>query len=81
MTADELREWEITYDKLILSPALDDLDSRRFPPGLHPGHKLYVSKLIAAQDHGTEILFDDCGVTAELFRKHLPQVKVFRPLR
>jgi len=81
LTEEELRGWEITYDKLILSPPLGDLDSRRFPPGLHPSHKLYVYKLFVAQDHGTDILFDDCGITADLFRKHLPQVKVFRPLR
>ena len=81
LSADELKGWGITYDKLILSPNLNDLDARQFPKDLHPGHKLYVYKLIVARDFGTEVLFDDCGITAELFRKHLPQVKVFKPIR
>ena len=81
ITAAELKGWGIVYDRLILSPELDDLDPRRFPPGLHRAHRLYVSKLIAAQDYGTEILYDDCTITGDLFRKHLPRVKVFRPIR
>lgn len=80
-TAAELKELGVVYDQLFLSPALDDLDSRRFPPGMYPAHRLYVYKLIAAEDHGVEVLFDDCSITTDLFRKHLPKVKVFRPLR
>jgi len=66
------------YDMLVLSPELKNLDSKRFPPGMSVGHKLYIHKLFAAEDNGIEILFDDCGITTELFRKHLPEVKVFR---
>lgn len=81
ITAEELRAFGVGYDRLLLSPALDDLDPRRLPPGLHPAHRLFVSKLIAAQDYGTQLLFDDCGITADLFRRHLPDVRVLRPLR
>lgn len=78
-TAAELKAWGVVYDRLILSPTLNDLDSSRFPPGLHPAHRLYVGKLMAAEDYGTEILFDDCTITGDLFRKNLPRVKIFRP--
>ncbi|MBI2789823.1 MAG: hypothetical protein HYX59_14200 [Elusimicrobia bacterium] len=80
-TAAELKEYGVIYDKLILSPEHDNLDVSRFPPSLQAAHRLYVSKLIAAEDHGTTVLYDDCGITSELFRKHLPNVAVFRPLR
>ncbi|MCX5784554.1 MAG: hypothetical protein NTX59_02595 [Elusimicrobia bacterium] len=79
-TAKELEGYGVVYDKLILSPELKNLDSKRFPPDMNAGHKLYIHKLFAAEDNGIEILFDDCGITTELFRKHLPEVKVFRPL-
>lgn len=81
LTAEELRAFGVVYDKLLLSPAVDDLDPRRLPPGLHSAHRIFVFKLIAAQDYGTEILFDDCSITSDLFRRHLPDVRVFRPLR
>jgi hypothetical protein len=71
----------IERDELILSPALRDLDARRFPPGLPVAHWVFVNKLIAAEDYGTEVLFDDCGITCDLFRRHLPKVKIFRPIR
>lgn len=80
-TAAELRKMGIEWDQLILSPALADLDPRRFPPGLPVAHRVFVNKLIAAEDHGTDVLFDDCGITADLFRRHLPKVRVFRPMR
>ena len=80
-TAAELKELGVVYDVLFLSPELDDLDARRLPPGLHPAHRLYISKLFAAEDHGTEVLFDDCGITADLFQRYLPKVKIFRPLK
>ena len=80
-TAEEMRGYSIVFDELILSPAVEDLDPQRLPPGLHPAHRLYVYKLISAEDHGTEVLFDDCTITADLFRKYLPDVMVFRPLR
>lgn len=80
-TATELKEMGIIYDMLILSPELDDLDASRFPPGLPRAHQPYISKLMAAEDHGTDVLFDDCGITAQLFLENLPEVTIFRPLR
>mgnify|MGYP001583407470 FL=1 len=80
-TARELKDWGIEFDKLVLHPAPAELDPKRLPPGLPPAHKIYVYKLIAAQDLGTQILFDYCGITTDLFRWHLPGVNVFRLLR
>lgn len=80
LSAEELRAFGVIYDKLLLSPQVDDLDPHRLPPGLHLAHRLYVYKVIAAEDHGTGILFDDCGITAELFQRYLPEVRVFRPI-
>ena len=80
-TAAELEDTGIVYDKLVLSPDVDDLDPARLPPGLPPAHRIYVYKLIVAEDEGADLLFDDCSITADLFRKHLPRVRVFRPLR
>jgi hypothetical protein len=80
-TAAELREMGIEWDELILSPALRDLDSRRFPPGLPVAHRVFVNKLIVAEDHAVDVVFDDDGVVADLFRLHLPEVSVFRPQR
>ena len=79
-TAKELKEYEVTYDKLVLTPNLKDLDSKRFPTDMNPGAQLYIHKLFTAEDNDTDILFDDCGITTELFRKYLPGVKVFRLL-
>ena len=81
ITDRELEEMDIVYDKLILSPALADLDLSRVPPDLPLGQRVYIYKLMAAEDNGTEILFDDCGITTALFRRYLPAVKVFRPIR
>jgi hypothetical protein len=80
-TAQELKEWGITYDKLVLHPDVPDLDTRRIPTDLHPAHRIYIYKVIAAEDLGTEILFDDCGITTSLFRKYLPNVQVFHFLK
>jgi hypothetical protein len=77
-TAKELEGYGIAYDKLILSPELKNMDSNRFPSDMSPGHKLYIYKLFAAEDNGVEILFDDCGITTELFHKYLPKIKLFR---
>lgn len=79
-TAKELKEYGVTYDKLVLTPSLKDLDSKRFPPDMNSGAKLYIYKLFAAEDNNIDILFDDCGITTELFRKYLHNVKVFRLL-
>ncbi len=79
-TEKELKGYGITYDKLILSPELKDLDSRRFPPDMDGGEKLYIYKVFTAQDNEVDILFDDCGITTNLFRCYLPDVKVFRLL-
>ena len=79
-TTKQLRELGIVYDELVLSPRFEDLDKRRFPAGLGPTHRLYLSKLFAAEDHGVDVLFDDCGITVEVFRKHLPRVQVFQVL-
>lgn len=79
-TAKELKEYGVTYDKLVLTPNLKDLDSKRFPPDMNSGAKLYIHKLFTAEDNKIDILFDDCGITTELFRKHRPEVKVFRLL-
>ncbi|PIP84780.1 MAG: hypothetical protein COR54_02270 [Elusimicrobia bacterium CG22_combo_CG10-13_8_21_14_all_63_91] len=81
LTAEGLRAFGIVYNRLLLSPAVDDLDPGRLPPSLLPTHRLFVYKLIAAQDHGTEILFDDCKITSDIFRRHSPDVRVYRPLR
>ena len=80
ITTEEMRDYGIVFDKLLLSPEVDDLDPRRLPHDLPRAHRLYVSKLIAAQDYGTEVLFDDCSITGDLFRKHAPHVQVFRPI-
>lgn len=81
LSAEELRAFGVVWDKLLLSSAVDDLDPHRLPPGLHPAHRLFVYKLIVAQDYVTEILFDDCSITSDLFKRHLPDVRVLRPLR
>ncbi len=80
-SAQELRAFGIVFDELHLSPEVTELDPHRLPPGLHPAHRLYVYKLLVAQDHGADYLFDDCGITAELFQRYLPTVTVFRPVR
>lgn len=80
LTAQEMRAYGVHYDKLLLSPAVDDLDRHRLPFGLHPAHRLFIAKLFAAEDFGTEILFDDCSITSDLFQRYLPEVKVFRPM-
>lgn len=79
-TAEELRDFGIVFDKLIMSPEPDDIDPRRLPPDLHPAHRVYINKVIAAEDCGTDILFDDCSITSHLFQRSLPHVKVFRPI-
>jgi hypothetical protein len=79
-TEKELKDLEVTYDKLVLTPNLKDLDSKRFPADMKPGAQLYIHKLFTAEDNDIDILFDDCGITTELFRKYLPEVKVFRLL-
>jgi hypothetical protein len=79
-TSKELKEYGVTYDKLVLTPSLKDLDSKRFPSGMNQGEKLYIYKLFTAEDNDIEVLFDDCGITTELFRKHLPKITVFRLL-
>jgi hypothetical protein len=77
-TIKELMGYGVLYDKLILTPDLKELDVKRFPPDMHPAHKLYIYKLFTAEDNNIEILFDDCGITTDLFRKYLPHIKVFR---
>ena len=77
-TINELESYGIIYDKLILTPDLKKLDIKRFPPDMQPAHKIYIYKLFTAEDNNVEIIFDDCGITMELFRKYLPHVKVFR---
>jgi hypothetical protein len=47
---------------------------------MNQGGKLYIYKLFTAEDNKIEVLFDDCGITTELFRKHLPKITVFRLL-
>ncbi len=79
-TARELWDYGVTYNKLILSPELNNLDLKRIPPDMNPGAKLYIYKLFTAEDNNIDILFDDCGITTELFRKYLPNIKVFRLL-
>ena len=79
-TEKELKGYGITYDKLVLTPNLKDLDSKRFLPDMNPGAQLYIHKLFTAEENHIDILFDDCGITTELFRKHLPEVLVFRLL-
>jgi len=79
-TEKELKGYGIMYDKLVLTPNLKDLDSKRFPSDMNPGAQLYIHKLFTAEDNNIDILFDDCGITTELFRKYLPEVKVFRLL-
>ena len=81
ITAKELRGYGVVYDKLLLSPEVADLDPRRLPPDLHPAHRIFASKLMAAEDHGVQILFDDDGVVAELFQRYLPTVTVLKPIR
>lgn len=81
ITAEELRGFGIVYDKLILSPEVADLDPRRIPHGLHPAHRIYVSKLIAAQDYGVQVLYDDCSLTNAMVNQYLPDVIVFCPIR
>jgi hypothetical protein len=78
--AKELSRQGLTYDRLVLSPDPELIDEGRLPAGLEPAYRKYAGKLIVAEDLGTELLFDDCGVTGELFRKHLPKVRVLRPL-
>ena len=80
-SAEELRAFGIVWDKLFLSPAVDDLDPHRLPPFLEPAHRLVVYKLLVAEDHRVDILFDDCSITSELFQRYAPDVKVFRPMR
>lgn len=77
-TKKELKEYGVTYDRFVLSPQLKDLDKSRFPPNMNQGAKLYIHKLFTAEDNNIDILFDDCGITTELFRKYLPAIKVFR---
>jgi hypothetical protein len=79
-TAHELAALGIVCDALILTPAPDALDAKRIPRDLHPAHKLFINKLFAAEDNGVDVVFDDCGITADLFRRYLPQVQVFRVL-
>ena len=79
-TAEEMKKYGVLYDKLILSPNIWDLDIKRFPSDMCSAHKLYIYKLFIAEDNGVDLLFDDCGITTELFRKYLPDVKVFRLL-
>ncbi len=81
ITAQELAEMGVVYDKLILSPAITDLDEKRFPPDLAQSERLFVHKLFVAQDEKTTILIDDCGITAGLFQKHLPKVEILLPLQ
>lgn len=76
-TLTELKTWGIDFDELLLTP--EELKPEKNLEGLHPGHRMYAYKVLAAREHGTTILFDDCGITAELFKKYLPEVKVFRP--
>ncbi len=77
-TIDELIEMNIVYDALIMTP--EALDPKRIPRDLHPAHKLFINKIWAAEDNGVDAVFDDCGITADLFRRYLPQVQVFRVL-
>lgn len=79
-TAKELKGYGVTYDKLVLTPNLKDLELNRFPPDMNPGAKLYIYKLFTEEDNDIDILIDDCGITTELFRKYLPEIKVFRLL-
>ncbi|MCG2710995.1 MAG: hypothetical protein L6416_01500 [Candidatus Omnitrophica bacterium] len=79
-TAREIKKYGVVYDRLILSPNIGDLDAKRFPPDMRPAHKLYIYKLFVAEDNAVDTLFDDCGITTELFRKYLPNVKVFKVL-
>jgi hypothetical protein len=81
ITAKELAEMGVVYDKMILSPELNNLDKSRLPADMNPGESLYVYKLIVAQDEKTTILIDDCGVTAGLFQRHLPNVEILLPLQ
>ena len=79
-TADELGSLGIVYDALILSPEPDAINIGRMPRDLHPAHKLFINKIFAAEDNGVDSVFDDCGITADLFRRYLPKVQVFRVL-
>ncbi len=77
-TVRELQDYGIVYDKLILTPTLEGLEKKQLPAGLLPDHHLHAGKLIAAKDYVTDILFDDCEATIDLFRQHLPKVQVFQ---
>jgi hypothetical protein len=79
-TANELAGLGIVYDSLILTPPPDSLNVRRIPRDMHPAHKLFINKLFAAEDNDVDAVFDDCGITADLFRRYLPEVQVFRVL-
>ena len=78
-TERQLEGWKISYDTLILSPPPDDLDEKKLPKDLHPAHRQFITKVFVARDDKVDILFDDCGITAELFKRYLPKVLVFRP--
>lgn len=81
ITTEELRAYGIVFDMLMMSPEVDDLDQSRLPRFLHQAHRQYISKVFVAEDHGVDILFDDCSITGTLFERYLPSVKVFRPIR
>lgn len=76
-TRRELKGWGVECDELLLTPA--HLPRESLPADLQRGHELFIYKVLAAQAQGVDVLVDDCGITVELFRRHLPGVKVFRP--
>lgn len=79
-TKGELLDYGIFYDKLILSPPLDELDEKTLPPGLAVSRRPFAVKVTAARDHKVEVVFDDCGITIGLLKKYLPKVQVMQVL-
>lgn len=41
-SAAEIQAFGVVYDKLLLSPAVEDLEPERLPPGLQPAHKIFL---------------------------------------
>ena len=74
-----LKKRKIAYDALLLTPP-DTIDSRKLPRGFNPAYRLFAHKLISATENRIDVLFDDDADVARLIHKHLPRVKLFRPM-
>ena len=77
----ELRALGITWDELILSEAVPEIDRKELPPDFPEDLVHLWPKCRATMKDLPDLVFDDSVAVSALFSRYLPDVRVIRPLR